>query len=161
MEGVSIKTRHTTPHVLICAPVCHVHPCASHLHFIWLVFRPVDLWRLCARPQPSARDSFPLVTCGFLQKRGQRGALAAVCTPTLKSAGKKHQNCAPPCLSTAYGTLKVVKRTVYCVYILALANNLFSSPLCVASRLRASNRSVFWENLPKLSNPVPNILSAI
>ena len=36
MEGVSIKTRHTPPHVLICAPMCHVHPCASHLHFIWL-----------------------------------------------------------------------------------------------------------------------------
>ena len=36
MEGVSIKTRHTPPHVLICAPMCHVYPCASHLRFIWL-----------------------------------------------------------------------------------------------------------------------------
>ena len=42
--------------------------------------------RLRARPQPSAKDSFPLFACEFLQKRGQRGALAAVCTPTLKSA---------------------------------------------------------------------------
>ena len=33
------------------------------------LFRPVDLGRLRARPQPSARDSFPLVTCGFLQRR--------------------------------------------------------------------------------------------
>jgi len=33
-----------------------------------MLFRPVDLGRLCARPQPSARDSFPLVTCGFLQR---------------------------------------------------------------------------------------------
>ena len=33
------------------------------------MFRPVDLGRLRARPQPSARDSFPLVTCGFLQRR--------------------------------------------------------------------------------------------
>ena len=35
----------------------------------WNVFRPVDLGRLRARPQPSARDSFPLVTCEFLQRR--------------------------------------------------------------------------------------------
>ena len=33
------------------------------------MFRPVDLGRLRARPQLSARDSFPLVTCGFLQRR--------------------------------------------------------------------------------------------
>ena len=33
------------------------------------MFRPVDLGRLRARPQPSARDSFPLVTRGFLQRR--------------------------------------------------------------------------------------------
>jgi len=33
------------------------------------MFRSVDLGRLRARPQPSARDSFPLVTCGFLQRR--------------------------------------------------------------------------------------------
>ena len=35
----------------------------------WDVFRPVDLGRLRAQPQPSTRDSFPLVTCGFLQRR--------------------------------------------------------------------------------------------
>jgi len=33
------------------------------------MFRPVDLGRLRAQSQPSARDSFPLVTCGFLQRR--------------------------------------------------------------------------------------------
>ena len=33
------------------------------------MFRPVDLGRLRVRPQPSARDSFPLITCGFLQRR--------------------------------------------------------------------------------------------
>ena len=42
-------------------------------------------------------------------KRGQKGALAAVCSPTLKSASKKHQNYAPPYRSTVEGTLKVVK----------------------------------------------------
>ena len=55
------------------------------------MFRPVDLGRLRAQPQPSARDSFPLDTCGFLQRKGQKGALVAVCTPTLKSASMKHQ----------------------------------------------------------------------
>jgi len=35
----------------------------------WKLFRPVDLGRLRARPQPLARDSFTLVTCGFLQRR--------------------------------------------------------------------------------------------
>jgi len=34
-----------------------------------VLFRPVDLGRLCAQPHPSARDSFPLVTYGFLQRR--------------------------------------------------------------------------------------------
>ena len=52
------------------------------------------------------------------------GALAAVCTPTLKSAGKKHQNSAPPYRNTVDGALKVVKGTVYYVYFLLLANNL-------------------------------------
>ena len=51
-------------------------------------------------------------------KEGQKGALAAVCTPTLKSASKKHQkNYAPPYRSTAYGTLKVVKRKLCLVCI--------------------------------------------
>ena len=54
-------------------------------------------------------------------KRGQKGALAAVCTPTLKSANKKDQNYAPPYQSTVKGTLKVVKWTVSSVYFLVLA----------------------------------------
>jgi len=39
------------------------------MHQKWGVFRPVDLGRLRARPQPSARDSSPLVTCVILQRR--------------------------------------------------------------------------------------------
>ena len=64
---------------------------------------------LCARPCPSARDTFLLVICEHLQRSGQMGALAAVCTPTLKSANKEHQNSTPPYRSTVDGTLKVVK----------------------------------------------------
>ena len=125
------------------------------------MFRPVD-WDVFVRDLNRQIGTpshwLPVDSC---KKEDKEGALAAVCTPTLKSASKKHQNWAPPYLSTAYGTLKVVKRTVYCVCILALANNLLSSPLCVALRLRASNWSVFWENFAKTSNPVSNILSAI
>ena len=54
----------------------------------------------------------PVNTC----KEGQMGALAVVCTPTLNSASKKHQNSPPPYRNTVDGALKVVKRTVYCVY---------------------------------------------
>jgi len=53
-------------------------------------------------------------------KEGQKGALAAVCTPTKPARNTK--NYAPPYRSTAYGTLKVVKRkTVSSVYFLVLA----------------------------------------
>ena len=69
------------------------------------LFRSVDLGRLRARPVDSCKEE------------GQKGALATVSTPTLKSASKKHQNYAPPYRSTACGTLKVVKKeTVYSVY---------------------------------------------
>ena len=34
-----------------------------------VLFWPVDLGRLCAQPSPSARDTFPLATCGYLQRR--------------------------------------------------------------------------------------------
>jgi len=64
------------------------HPLTSFI--TGLMFRPVDLGRLCAQLHLSARDTFLLATSGFLQKR-TKGALAAVCTPTLKSASKKHQ----------------------------------------------------------------------
>ena len=53
------------------------------------MFQPVDLGHLCAQPHSSATPShwLPVDSC----KEGQKGALAAVCTPTLKSASKKHQ----------------------------------------------------------------------
>ena len=48
---------------------CNATKKKSHGDGKIILFRPVDLGRLRARPQPSARDSFPLVTCGFLQRR--------------------------------------------------------------------------------------------
>jgi len=46
---------------------CHCHNLFGALNMF--LFRLVDLGRLRAQPQPSARDSFPLITCGFLQRR--------------------------------------------------------------------------------------------
>ena len=117
--------------------------------------------RLRARPQPSAKDSFPLISCELLQKRGRRGALAAVCTSTLKSASKKHQNCPPTYLSTAYGTLKVVKETVYmCVCVLSPSGKNILQSLVRNPQARASNERVS-PKFVKGSNPFSDILSAI
>ena len=90
----------------------------------------------------------PMDSC----KEGQKGALAAVCTPTLKSASKKHQNYAPPYRSTAYGTLKVVKRKLCVVCIFSPWQRSFPSPLYVTSRLEQATRE-FLENLPKVRTP--------
>jgi len=72
-------------------------PCSGRL--TWDVFVR-DLTRLLGTPS----HWLPVDSC----KEGQKGALAAICTPTLKSASKKHQNYAPPYRSTVTGTLKVV-----------------------------------------------------
>ena len=79
--------------------------------------------RLCAQTCPSARGTLLLAICEYQQRSGQMGSLAAVCTPTLKSASKKYQNSTPPYRSTVDGALKVVKGTVCCVYFLVLENN--------------------------------------
>ena len=72
------------------------------------LFRPVD-WDVFVRDLNRQLGTpshwLPVDSC----KKEQKGALAAVFNPTLKSASKKHQNGAPPSLSTAYGTLKVLK----------------------------------------------------
>ena len=43
----------------------------SYLNNIYEInmFRPVDLGRFRAQPCPSTRDTFPLATCGYLQRR--------------------------------------------------------------------------------------------
>ena len=41
--------------------------------------------------------------CEYLKRTGQRGALAAVCTPTIKSASEKHQRDTPPYRNTVNG----------------------------------------------------------
>ena len=94
--------------------------------------------RLRARPQPSARDSFPLVACEFLQKRGQRGALAAVCTPTLKSASKKHQKLFTYVSEHRVWHSEGGKRTVYMCVLSLSGKNILQSLVCTLEA-RASN----------------------
>jgi len=98
------------------------------------MFWRVDLGRLCAQPCPSARDTFPLAISGYLQRR-TKGALAADCTLTLKSASKKHQK-----LYTSVSEHREwhseggQKNCVLCIFSPS-SKQPFSSPLCVASRL--------------------------
>ena len=85
------------------------------------MFRAVGLGRLRARPQPSARDSFPLLPVDSCTE-GQKGALAAVCTPTLKSASKKHQKlCTSVSEHRVWHSEGGEKETVSSVYFLVLA----------------------------------------
>ena len=117
------------------------------------MFRPVDLGRLRARPRPSARDSFPLVTCGFLRRR-TKGHPSGRLLRRSSQPARNTKNYAPPYRSTAYGTLKVVKGKLRLVYIFSFWQRSFPSPLYVTSRLEQATRD-FLENLPKVRTPFP------
>ena len=116
------------------------------------MFRPVDrdvFVRDLNRQLGTPSHWLPVDSC----KEGQKGALAAVCTPTLKSASKKHQNCSPPSLSTAYGTLKVVKEMCICVCCLFQAK-IFPSHLYVTLKHGQATKE-FLVNLPKVPTLFP------
>jgi len=90
-------------------------------------------------------------------KEGQKGALAAVCTPTVKSASKNHQNSTPPYRSTVNGTLGGQKKLCI-VYIFSFwQTTSLPSPLCVASRLeqatRMCSRKVCQKFQPRFPRP--------
>jgi len=123
---------------------------------------PSRFWpgRLRARPQPSVKDSFPLIACEFLQKRGQRGALAADCTPTLKSASKKHQKTVHPRIWAPRVALWRWEKNCVSVCVLSpLGKNILQS-LVRNLKARASNQRVSRQ-FAKGSNPFSDILSAI
>ena len=87
-------------------------------------------------------------------KEGKKGALAAVCTPTLKSASKKHQKlCTSVSEHCVWHSEGGKKETVSIVYF-SFWQRSFPSPLCVTSRLEQAIR-VFLENLPKVRTPFP------
>ena len=118
-----------------------------------LLFRPVDLGRLCARSQPSARDSFPLVTCGILQRR-TKGRPSG----RLHSDAQVSQQETPKTLHLPIGApWRVLWRwlsELWLVYTFSFWQRSFLSPLCVTSRLEQATRE-FLENLPKVPTPFP------
>jgi len=87
-------------------------------------------------------------------KRGQRGALAAVFTPTLKSASKKHQKLCTSVSEHRVWHSEGGKKELCLVYIFSFWQKSFPSPLCETSRLEQATR-VFLENLPKVRTPFP------
>jgi len=85
-------------------------------------------------------------------KEGQRGALAAVCTPTLKSASKKHQKHCTSVSEHREWHSKGGKRSCVLCISSRSGKQSFPSPLCVTSRLEQATR-VSLENLPKVRTP--------
>ena len=84
------------------------------------MFRPVDRDVFvrdlnCQLETPS--HWIPVDSC----KEGQKGALAAVSTPTLKSASKKHQKLCTSVSEHRVWHSEGGKRTVYYLYMLVLA----------------------------------------
>ena len=108
---------------------------------------------LCARPQPSARDSFPLVICRFLQKR-TKGRPSG----RLHSDAQVSQQETPKTMHLRIGApWRVLWRwlnELCLVYIFSFWQRSFPSPLCVTSKLEQATRE-FLENLPKVRTPFP------
>ena len=85
-------------------------------------------------------------------KEGQKGALAAVCTPTLKSVSKKHQKLCTSVSEHRVWYSEGGKMELCLVYIFSFWQRSFPSPLYVTSRLEQATRE-FLENLPKVRLP--------
>jgi len=111
----------------------------------WDVF-VLDLNRQLGTPS----HWLPVDSC----KEGQKGALAAVCTLTLKSASKKHQKLCTSVSEHRVWHSEGGKRELCLVSIFSFWQRSFPSPLCVISRLEQATR-VFLENLPKVRTPFP------
>ena len=87
-------------------------------------------------------------------KEGQKGALAAVCTPTLKSASKKHQKLCTSVSEHRVWHSEGGKKELCLVSIFSFRQKSFPSPSHVTSRLEQATRA-FLENLPKVRTPFP------
>jgi len=87
-------------------------------------------------------------------KEGKKGALAAVCTPTLKSANKKHQKLCTSVSEHRVWHSESGKKELCLVYIFSFWQRSFPSPLYVTSRLEQATRE-FLENLPTVRTPFP------
>ena len=92
----------------------------------------------------------PVDTC----KEGQKGALAAVCTPTLKSASEKHQKlCTFLSKHREWRSEGGKRNCVLCIFSPS-GKQPFSSPMCVASRLEQATR-VYYGKICQKFQPTP------
>ena len=110
--------------------------CHCYVRLTWDVFVR-DLNRQLGTPS----HWLPVDSC----KEGQKGALAAVCTPTIKSASKKHQKLCTSVSEHRVWHSEGGKRKLCLVYIFSFWPKSFPSSLCVTSRLEQATR-VFLEN---------------
>ena len=111
------------------------------------LFRPVGLGRLLGTPS----HWLPVDSCKEGQKGRPSGRLHSDAQVSQQETPKHY---APPYLSTAYGTLKVVKKeTVSSVYFSSWQSS-FPSPLCVTSRLEQATKE-FLVSFPKVPTPFP------
>ena len=78
----------------------------------------------------------PVDTC----KEGQKGALAAVCTPTLKSASEKHQILYTSVSEHREWHSEGGRKNWWLCIFCPSGKQPLSSPLCVASRLEEATR---------------------
>ena len=125
--------------------VGNCHKCICSVRLTWDVFvRDLD----CQLETPS--HLLPVDSC----KRGQKGALVAVCTLTLKSASKKHQKIMHLRIGAPWRVLWRWLNELCLVYIFSFWQRSFPSPLCVTSRLKQATRE-FLENLQKVRTPFP------
>ena len=101
---------------LAMGPMFYMYPTVGakcSVRLTWDVFAR-DLNRQLGTPP----HWLPVDSC----KEGQKGALAAVCTPTLKSASKKHQKlCTSVSEQRVWHSESGKKETVSSVYFLVLA----------------------------------------
>ena len=87
-------------------------------------------------------------------KKGKRAPQRPFALRRSSQPARNTKNYAPPYRSTAYSTLKVVKRKLCLVYIFSSWQRSFPSPLYVTSRLEQATRE-FLENLPKVRTSFP------
>jgi len=121
----------------------------------WWLFRPVDRDVFVRGLNRQLRTPSHWLPANSCKKKGQRGALAAVCTPTLKSASKKHQKTVHPRIWAPRVALwRWQKNCVsVCVCCLLFAN-IFSSHLYVSLKHGQATKE-FLLSLPKVPTLFP------
>ena len=114
-------------------PMFYIGPTMGAKCSVWLTWDVFVHDLDCQLGTPS--HWLPVDSC----KEGQKGALAAVCTPTLKSASKKHQTlCTSVSEHRVWHSEGGKRETVSSVYFLPLAK-IFPQSLVRNPKSRASN----------------------